>query len=92
MFSFGSGTSCAPLKGELIIPTLFSSPLFDLKKAFDAVDHSSCYPNWLRFYFIILLIWGIVDEMIEGDCSHCQRPHVVPVDPDSCQSEKIWEY
>ena len=45
MFSFGSGTSCAPLKGELIIPTLFSSPLFDLKKAFDAVDHNNCYPN-----------------------------------------------
>ena len=30
-----------------------------------------------------------VDEMIEGDCSHCRRSHVVPVDPDSCQSVKI---
>ena len=39
-----------------------------------------------------LLISGIVQETIKGDCSHCQRPHVVPVDPDSGQSEKIWEY
>ena len=34
-----------------------------------------------------LLISVIVQETIKG--SHCQRPHVVPVDPDSCQSEKI---
>ena len=39
-----------------------------------------------------LLISGIVQETIKGDCSHCQRPHVVPVDPDSGRSEKIWEY
>ena len=37
-----------------------------------------------------LLIRGIVQETTKGDCSHCQRPHVIPVDPDSCQSEKIW--
>ena len=52
MFSFESGTFCAPLKGDLIIPTLFSQPLFDLKKAFNAVDHNDFYPNWLQFYFI----------------------------------------
>ena len=50
MFSFESGTFCVPLKGDLIILTLFSQPLFDLKKAFDAVDHNDFYPNWLQFY------------------------------------------
>ena len=45
MFSFGSGTFSAPLKGDFIISTLFSQPLLDLKKAFDAVDHNDFYPN-----------------------------------------------
>ena len=36
-----------------------------------------------------LLISGIVQETIKGDCSHCQHPHVVLVDPDSGRSEKI---
>ena len=45
MFSFESGTFCVPLKGDLIILALFSQPLFDLKKAFDAVDHNDFYAN-----------------------------------------------
>ena len=51
MFSFKSGTFCAPLQ-DLIIATLFSQPLLDLKKAFDTVNHNDYYQNWLKFYFI----------------------------------------
>ena len=45
MFSFESGTFCAPSQGDLIIPTLFSQPLLDLKKAFDTVNHNDYYQN-----------------------------------------------
>ena len=45
MYSFESDTLSAPLKGNLIIPTLFSQPLLNLRKAFDAVDHNNYYPN-----------------------------------------------
>ena len=75
---------------------LFLNPSLTSKRLFGAVDHNDYYPNWLQFYFTLLkehgflLIWGIVQETTKGDCSHCQRPHVIPVDPDSCESEKVW--
>ena len=75
---------------------LFLNPSLTSKRLFGAVDHNDYYPNWLQFYFTLLkehgflLIWGIVQETTKGDCSHCQRPRVIPVDPDSCQSEKVW--
>ena len=52
MFSFESGTFSAPLKGDLIIPKLFSQPLINLKKAFRC-----CGPQWLLSKLIAVFFY-----------------------------------
>ena len=40
--------------------------------------------------FSKVLRWEKMESFRKRLKVHCQRPHVIPVDPDSCESEKVW--